>query len=75
MFYVNLIMSVGTFLCICCRDVDSLRNVEKWIMFCISTVIFSILINGSPKDLFGSTRGLRQGDPLYHFYLLLLWML
>ena len=48
---------------------------RKWIMFCISTMIFSILINGSPKDLFGSTRGLRQGDPLNHFYLLLLWML
>ena len=25
---------------------------------------FSILINGSPKDFFGSSRGLRQDDPL-----------
>ena len=37
---------------------------RKWILFCISTMKFSILINGSPKDFFGSSRGLRQGDPL-----------
>ena len=33
-------------------------------MFCISIVRFSILINGSPKDFFGSSSGLHQGDPL-----------
>ena len=37
---------------------------RKWILCCISTVKFSILINGSPSDFFGSSRGLRQGDPL-----------
>ena len=33
-------------------------------MCCISTVKFFILINGSPSDFFGSSRGIRQGDPL-----------
>ena len=36
----------------------------KWIHTCISTVQFSVLINGSPNNFFGSSRGLRQGDPL-----------
>ena len=33
-------------------------------MFCISTVRFSIMINGTPKDFFRSSRELHQGDPL-----------
>ena len=33
-------------------------------MCCISTVTFSILINGNPSDFFGSSRGIRQGNPL-----------
>ena len=40
---------------------------EKWrrsIMWCISTIKFSILINGTPVDIFGSTRGFHQEDPL-----------
>ena len=35
-----------------------------WIWFCISTVRFLILVNGSPQGFFASSRGLRQGDPL-----------
>ena len=40
------------------------EKLRKWIRYCISTVKFSILINGSPNDFFRSSRGLRQGDPL-----------
>ena len=36
----------------------------NWIEWCISTVKFFVLINGSPSDFFQSSRGLRQGDPI-----------
>lgn len=35
----------------------------KWIKTCISTVKFSVLVNGNPVGVFSSQRGLRQGIP------------
>jgi len=36
----------------------------RWIMSCISTVSFSVLINGAASPFFHAERGLRQGCPL-----------
>ena len=40
------------------------RKWVNWIKGCITTTSFSVLINGSSKGFFKSSRGLRQGDPL-----------
>lgn len=35
----------------------------RWIYYCISTVKFSVLINGALARFFNTQRSLRQGDP------------
>ncbi|XP_043697111.1 uncharacterized protein LOC122647869, partial [Telopea speciosissima] len=35
-----------------------------WVKACVTTPMFSVLINGSPAGFFNGGRGIRQGDPL-----------
>ena len=37
----------------------------RWMQACISIVRFSVIVNGAPSSFFYSSRGLRQGDPLF----------
>jgi len=36
----------------------------RWILSCITTISFSVLINGAASPFFHAERGLRQGCPL-----------
>lgn len=38
-----------------------------WVLECLKSSTFSILINGSPTGFFTATRGMRQGVPLSPF--------
>ncbi|XP_026441693.1 uncharacterized protein LOC113340851 [Papaver somniferum] len=40
---------------------------RNWIRWCLSSTRFAMDINGSASPLFRSSKGIKQGDPMYHF--------
>ena len=58
-----------------CYTYGKYVGLEKYggnIQFCISTIRFSVFINGTPNGFFDSGRGLCQGDPPPLFFVMVI---
>jgi len=53
-------------------QVGTILEAIDWILGCVSSAKFVVLINGNPTRFFKSTRGLRQGFPLSPLLFLLI---
>ena len=54
----------SSFLRLVLLQIGFLGNYVNWIMGCVESAKFAILINGTPSNLFPVSRGIRQGCPL-----------
>ena len=53
-----------TFLKLMLLQIGLTVDVVNWIMECVESINYGVLINGSPINSFRGTRGVRQGFPL-----------
>ncbi|KAH0682376.1 hypothetical protein KY289_020128 [Solanum tuberosum] len=49
------------------QELDFSNQFISWIMECVKTISYSILVNGEPTKPFPPAKGLRQGDPMSPF--------